>query len=72
MSAAIAKSSPNEECDDGEENSRPFCLRNRCGDGFLYAERTNAENPNPLEECDDGNTNPNDGCSEECTISPEL
>jgi cysteine-rich repeat protein len=65
-----------EQCDDGDDLDENSCISgcrwNSCGDGFLYTEETDAENPNSLEECDDGNTNPNDGCSEECTISPEF
>ena len=77
-----------EDCDDSNLDSTDPCTDsckwNVCGDGFLfdrgYGNNYEADddgnpmddNPHELEECDDGNTNPNDGCSEECTISPEF
>jgi cysteine-rich repeat protein len=77
-----------EDCDDSNLDSADPCTDsckwNVCGDGFLFDRGYGDEyemdddgnpiddSPHQLEECDDGNTDPNDGCSEECTISPEL
>ena len=56
--------SPNEECDDGENNAntadacRTDCLLPKCGDGILDSD----------EECDDSNLWNIDGCDDTCTI----
>jgi cysteine-rich repeat protein len=77
-----------EDCDDSNLDSTDPCTNsckwNVCGDGFLfdrgYGKNYEADDdgnpiddsPHQLEECDDGNTDPNDGCSEECIISPDF
>ncbi len=61
---------PLEECDDGNADNSDSCLDNclwnRCGDGSVYLQKTDAENPNATEECDDGNLLNNDDCLKTC------
>ncbi|MBI4518550.1 MAG: hypothetical protein HY699_22355 [Deltaproteobacteria bacterium] len=64
---------PEEECDDGDDNSdteanacRTDCTKPRCGDDVID------DDPEFGESCDDGNTEGGDGCPADCRLQIRL